>query len=521
MPKVYQPFTIKEFGTLRFTSTLDRAAMADNEAAQLDNYNFTEMKTLTKRLGWQNRQNNFVSTNTLPAGGTVIQPGNVRMLGLQRRSPTGSLANKYYFTNATKTGVWTVEDNFVGNQFNLVTPTNQQLDGAEWLVAAATPAFPYQMQLCRSTGGMVGINVGGVPTAFTGSPAGTHMSLFKSRLFMINSLHTSGQESRLNFSEPLDYGNWPAANNIDISPADGEFLVATVVFNDQLILFKNRSTYVLTADGAPTSWIVRKLHPTIGCVGRGTPIIISGFIYFCSADGVYRTDGTTFERISEPIDGLIKSRLFAYQSNMVLNRDAVFYDDKYILMLPDGFGSNIHLFVYDVRVDQWSRWVMGSGVETQGFAQYQEASPSLLVSGAKNSNKLFSMGNPIYADDSTAYQCNFVSKAFDGGDPTSYKRNYAATVEVGANSNEAGSAGVQVTLQKETTESSGGTHAPTSDNVGTVNFYDLNRKSLRYPGIGLYRYIGISINNLGTTKVEVFGFTLLNGEPKQLISKST
>jgi hypothetical protein len=516
MPKPYSPQTINEFGTYHFTDDLANAALADNEGATVLNLNFTEAKTLTKRLGFVTKNANVTSVATVPSGGTQFQPTTVRMLGVQRRSPTGSLANRLWFTDIAKAHVWTLEADYVTAVWTAVTTGNLQIDGAEWMILAGTPSLPYEMKLCRSTGGMCRFNVGGVCPGFTTSPAGTHLSLFKDRLFMINSLHTSGQESRLWFSDPTAYETWPANNFLDVAPANGEYCVATIPFNDQLVIFKNRSTYVLTADGQPTSWVLRMLHPTIGCVGRGTPLIISGFIYFLSNDGVYRTDGTTFERISEPIDVFIRTNTGSSTSGSVLGRDACFWDDKYILFLPDVVGDVKTLLVYDTRVDAWSRWQVATGVNLAGPVVYSELRPPTLIVGDQSVNKIYAMGQQIFQDNGSNYTVTWQSKMFTWGDPSKYKRNYLLTLDIGAMLTNTES--VAVAHRKDALPT-GSNHTPTTVTPTARTSYDLSRKLLKYRGAGYARFLGASISYTGNQPFDLFSVTWLN-EVKDTVKQS-
>lgn len=514
MPQHYQPKTISEFGTLRVTDNTANAALGDDEGATIDNLNFTDSRTLVKRQGINTKLDPVVTTQAFP-GGALTNPTSIRFLGMQRRAVSGA-SDRLFFTNLTKTELWGA---FIfganGTAWGPDTvvfrsPGPAAITGAEWMVEAATPAQPFQMQLIRSTGGPISITGPGVPGSPVTGPSGTHLTLFKDRLFAINSLHTSGQESRLYFTDAQNYTSWPANNFIDVAPANGEFCVCTVVFNDQLIVFKNKSTWVLTADGQPTSWVMRTLHPTIGCVGRGTPLIISGFVYFLSGDGVYRTDGTTFERISEPIDSTIKGLTSSLVSSSVLARDAVFYDDKYILLLPDTLGACDRAYVYDTRVQQWSRWMFGSGVDISGVVPYQEPTPPFLWLGHRTSPIAYYMGQfgniPV---DGTAsnYTVNWQSKMLTHGEAMSYKRNYMVGLDVGPMSDELQN--VTISHRKDATIP-GVSHNPATVSGGSVTGYDQSRKLLKYKGAGYFRFLGISIVYVGSKKFELFSVTWQN-----------
>ena len=526
MTKAYQQTTISKFKGLRITDVLNNAALEDEEASICDNFNLTDMGTLQKRLGWVVRNEAIVPTIKSPAGMPAFTaPLAIRILAIQRRSPTGSSPARVYFTDVNQSNLWCADLPNITNVTIIGTPTNTAMLGVEWMLELGTPSAPYQMKGCSTNSTPFGVTAATPPTTgISGTgPFGTHMSVFKDRLFMINSVDATGLESRVNYSDSaippaLGTGVWPANNFFDINPGSGEFNVATIVFNDQLVIFKNRSTWVLTADGAPTQWIVRNLHPTLGCIGRGTPIIINGFIYFMSHDGVYRTDGTTFERISEPVDIYVKA-FSTTNSASVLIRDAFYYDDKYILMLPAIDGTNKTPLVYDTRLGVWTRWVNGGGpnIDLYGGIVYNDVTPARLYTGSRISPAIYSMGESIYLDDGDTYGCVWRSKRFTWGDPTKYKRNYMFMADVGYATSEASSSIVVTHSVDNIAESA--PHTPTVVGTVAVSMWDLSRKELKYKGAGYTRAMYTEVSYNGNQQFNLFSVSWLN-EQRDVIKDS-
>lgn len=172
----------------------------------------------------------------------------------------------------------------------------------------------------------------------------------KSRMFVCDNLD-SAIEATVKFSDlftinaPNTAGGWPANNFVDVQSSDSDAITAMTVLNDTLIIFKSLSTWALYTEGEPP-WTLRQLHPSIGCIGRNTPVVIGGMVYFVSNQGVIRTDGTSFENISPHIENPIVRNTPGTMNDY----SAVEYRGKYIHTVPQNFE------VYNIEKDVWTTW---------------------------------------------------------------------------------------------------------------------------------------------------------------------
>jgi hypothetical protein len=347
----------------------------------------------------------------------------------------------------------------------------------------------------------------------TNSPLGTHGVIFKERSWIVNSISTT-DESRVSFSYPGNPGDFtaPGSGNIIVGYGDGDYLVCCVPFNDVLIIFKSRSTWILTAEGESSAWSgVRILNPSIGCVGRGTPKVIGGFLYFLSADGVYKTDGTTFELISDPVKDLVTgTRDFRNPANVLL-LDAAYWDEKYILFLPTQTGvlnSYNTALVYDTRKELWTRWLFSGSCTTSGQARYQEYGPDTLYLGDKINPRIYSMGQETYADNGTVYPTYWKSKAMDFGDPVSYKRNHFVALDTAPMPL---SGPTSYTVTHVTDQA---TPAATVRNNSMTS-----RRLMKFKGVGYARWIQTTVSTLDNLPSVVYSITWEN-EVKNPLQKS-
>jgi hypothetical protein len=526
--KAYQQTTIEEFKGLRFTDILNNAAMDDAEFGICDNFNLTYLGTLTKRNGWLPVSSSVVATAKNPSSiVTIVSPITIRFPGpsIQRMAPSSGTASKVWFSDVAQTDLWCADLPSFTNVTLCRSSVPGAVTGVEWMIEAGTAANPYSMQGCRTNGNPFGANPSGgqfIGIAVSG-PLGTHLTLFKERLWMVNSVSTIGFESRLFYTD-IGITNWGASNFIDINANNGEFNVATIVFNDQLIIFKNNSTWVLTADGLPTNWVLRNLHPTIGCSGRGTPIIINGFIYFLSQTGLYRTDGTTFERISEPVEAFLQNFGTAGAS-VVLGRNAYYYDEKYVITTPNQTtGTNTTYLCYDLKREVWSRWVNGGSpqIDLQGMLLYNDTSPPRLYGGLRSpagTAKVWYMSTSSgYQDDNANYSCILRTKRFTWGDPTAYKRNFMFMLDVGYTNTEPQT--VSVLHSKDNTQVAQ-PHQPTIINTTGVDTWDFARKELKFQGAGYHRAMYTQITFSGSSNMEIFKMSWLNQIKNQATVKAS
>lgn len=205
---------------------------------------------------------------------------------------------------------------------------------------------------------MMTFSASGVKTLNQANFQATEATVHKARCFIANN-RSSINPSVVRFSELytvspwLGASGWPTNNTIDIQPGDGDTITAIVDYNDSLLVFKTSSTWVIYTDGNPSQWTVKKLHNSIGCVGRDTPTIINNLVYFQSATAVYRTDGTTFEEISRPIQNVFQ--LYTSTDPSVINYNSATYWNGLWIMNPDP--ASIVLYVFNTYNDTWTKWV--------------------------------------------------------------------------------------------------------------------------------------------------------------------
>lgn len=261
----------------------------------------------------------------------------------------------------------------------------------------------------------------GIPRLVDGSPKGTAALVFKDRLFVVNSQGIGSVNSRLYFSEPGDFGDWPSINFIDVRPGEGDFLTSVAVIQDILIIFKTESIWALYIQGAPENWNLRIMSPEIGCVSKYTPKEIEGFLYFVGRRGVYRTDGNVFEDISESLNPIFADRVTNLST---ANKDsASWWEDRYLLLFYPT-PTTVRYFIFHLRKGGWTEWTFPSGTSPASFLEVTTSVPQKgLYAGSSNTDgKIFRFGDDVYLDEGQTFACSLRTKDFTFSSPATLKR---------------------------------------------------------------------------------------------------
>jgi len=419
----------------------------------------------------------------------------------------GAIADQFWLTDGSKT----YRVNQSATIWNTIQWAGSDLTTVpQWMIERKIGADYYAMAVVRSDNPPFFIKYDGTVIAAVGGPVGTHCADWKSRMWTINTVGTAGAESNVDFSAPEDWQTWypnTAAGVIAINPGDGQFCTALQVYNDSLYVFKDRSIWVINGEGEVSSFSPRLVHATIGCIGRGTVQLIDGFMYFLSGEGVYRTDGTTFEELSQPIRNEFWNQDHQSQS-FVLEHDACHYDNKYILVL----GTTSTIYIYDTVSETWSLWRPPTLVPLQlkGIASYQERGPERFYAGSSSATGyLMAHGDDYYRDDTagmsggtsnndvigSAITADFVEEV-----PAEWKRNHFIGFDCSGVQN---LSQVALTTTKDRAIS---VPEATKFITSTTNA----RTQLRFPGVGRFRSMSLYLEARGNTGFKLYGITLAN-----------
>lgn len=239
----------------------------------------------------------------------------------------------------------------------LIASTNTQTiayDGATWTLITNTPsgaAVQYKNKVwivpLGSTNGGNWDPVSGF-VADTDIPRGTAAVIYKERLYVVPGRATGvTNESRLIFSAPGDFGNWPGANNIDITPGDGRRLMDLIIYNDNLVLFKEDTSYVFTYDIDPADATLRNINTTIGASTEDCVVTYENSVFIYHEGEVFEMVNYDFARINVKVP-------FQFDNTGPMPRQR----PVSLSILGDRLMVRYfnRMYVYGLRTRTWGRW---------------------------------------------------------------------------------------------------------------------------------------------------------------------
>lgn len=139
--------------------------------------------------------------------------------------------------------------------------------------------------------------VGGF-TAVAAIPKAGACVVHKERLYLTPGEDSTVNVTRLQFTDPGNFDVWPGSNFIDIGQGDGTFLMDITVYQDNLLLFKNNTTYVLAYDVRPTDAVVRRISSTIGVTSMNCVANFENQIYSFHEGRVYEIVNYDFHALN-------------------------------------------------------------------------------------------------------------------------------------------------------------------------------------------------------------------------------
>jgi hypothetical protein len=510
--------TIRKFKGInasRQGTSFEATGLKDEELVDVVNWNITSEGNLEKRYG-------TVVNGTITTPSTPLR---LRLLFTQRILPDIPAQPFFIVTDGTRT--WRMNAAQNGGYAEYTVPGGAPISNMQWFIEQGGTSSPsaYQINGIRgdaghtitiANGGLLAISPGSFTTStfFANTPPGTHMTWFKQRLWVVNSYggdslatpQTAGDETRVWFSSPTsaaDFGGVGAPNNFNLEHGDGDYLVASIPYNDQLLFFKTRRTYIANTSGDPVGWTYRNISDHIGCVGRGTIKLIDGKIYFLSTEGVVRTDGSQAELISDNITNLLETYRDFKQPQTVMDIYASYYRGKYILWLPRitevSIGDNA--LVFDLATETWTTWRLYGGVSCFGEARLADKWGDALYMGSWSGNRMWRLSKEQWTDNGTAYPASFQTKKINMDSPMANKRNYLIGLTVKDESPIPGSYTVS-TKADDGTPTASRTEAPSRTAV--VN--------IKAPGGGYGKYFQTTVTQTSVGYAAVYDISWVNEE---------
>jgi len=208
------------------------------------------------------------------------------------------------------------------------------------------------------------------------------------------------------------------ANVIDIRKNDGDKITALGVFQDVLIVFKERAIYQVTFDSSGNPTVTPITYAT-GCISHRSVVNVENDISFMSREGhrVLGNEPQFFTAIRTQVLSIrIQPQIDAINKLYYSRTNGIYFDNKYILAYPVGSSSISKTFTYDRRFQAYSVW---TNFNAQAMVKYIDTSTNnedlyFLDDGG---TQVYKRVAGTYSDNGAAIEAFVVSKAQDLKNP--------------------------------------------------------------------------------------------------------
>lgn len=229
----------------------------------------------------------------------------------------------------------------------------------------------------------------------------------------IYDLSASGTSAtgRVRFSGAGAPTSWGANDYVDLSPGDGDTIVAMATWQDMLFVFKSSKYFVFygnttDADGV-TEFNYRPISSGIGTWSPRSTATAPEGVYFFSYDGIYITKGGYPERVSDPVTPLFTGdNVPSFFQSSAMNWAAsaqismTYLNGRLYASYPSGSSTTAdRMLVYDTATERWTLWdIAANGLSNLLLGNRQE----VVFGYATGSNHIGRHSSAYTTDDGTA-----------------------------------------------------------------------------------------------------------------------
>jgi hypothetical protein len=189
----------------------------------------------------------------------------------------------------------------------------------------------------------------GLTNVISGMPVGYASVVYKDRLW-VSGRRNVPNNSRLLFSELGNFASWNnSINFFDVAPGDGDAVHELAIYQDNIVIFKDNATYILTYDQGPPQAVLQVINTEIGAMGPYCVGTYENSIFILKYNEVYQMSNYDFARVNLKLP-------FEFDETTVGNAD---WDISFWLSVV---GDRLvvrffnRLYIYNLRLQAWTRW---------------------------------------------------------------------------------------------------------------------------------------------------------------------
>lgn len=331
---------------------------------------------------------------------------------------------------ATQNGSTYVSSN-LGTTWTELAPSSLSRECVSMVVYSDTvwlPATP------DSANGGISWTPSGGAVSVSAMPRGTSCVVHKNRMYICPGETATSDESRLHFSDSADFTTW--GNFIDVSPGDGTTLNDVITYQNNLLIFKSDSTFVLAFDLDPADAILNEINSVVGVHDKFSVLQHENTVYCMHLDQIYEIVNYNFDLINLKVP-------LELDTEMPSNTDAR-YENAHLSLFGDRLIVRYYnrTYAFDTRTRTWSEWRKTDATET---VEWHIFGPLIRVHNPSSSSpdyyytsysfdmndssgykliKLIDEHNALDLEGfgTNTFDCIATTKDFDFADPVRFKR---------------------------------------------------------------------------------------------------
>jgi hypothetical protein len=224
------------------------------------------------------------------------------------------------------------------------------------------------------------------------APKGKYMDLHYERVWVADDDSAYFSTANVNgfdpddWTYPLDEGE---ANQhggvIDISTWDGAKNIGLKVIFDDILIFKTSAIFKIFGT-YPGQYQKTQIFASSGAIADKSVVTANSKAFFLNTDGIYEYNGVTVDIISTKI----KNTIAGLNKNYLQNSCGVFFNDKYILSVPEG-NSTVNNLVIEYNT-KTQNFMIRRGFSINSFAVLNNV---LLYVDSEGRILIYESGNTI------------------------------------------------------------------------------------------------------------------------------
>lgn len=338
-------------------------------------------------------------------------------------SPFDVSVNSVCFGSNAQDGTWVL-----GNSIWSRISINEYLAFAAYGNTINRVFFPSNPYNSTEYGGWWKYGDSGI-TQVNNTPAGTTMALHKERLWIAGD---TAFPSRLYYSgvtpdgSNKDWDQTEGAGFIDVDPGNGQSIVNIKAFSDQIVIFKDDSTYVLSYDGTISRGQLVQVNNDIGTENNQTVVEYKNVLSVYHEGKVYAYANGSYTELNEKYRFISDSGYVAtYTKPISLST----IGDALILRHYN------KLFYYSFLTGGWCDWStiypVGNFVQQPVFVG--DEVKTFLVSSILSTDKKVYQMKQTWGADTEDFVCSMTTKTYNFQTPYAYKRLFWWGIEAVSN----------------------------------------------------------------------------------------